>query len=164
MDAFDHLGLPPVFALEPAALQRAYLARVAALHPDRARPDTADTGDSGAAAAALNHARATLLDPEARANALLARLGGPAKEADRTLPEGFLAEMMTLREAIDGCRAGGDAGAVAAHVAQARARRAAHEARVAALFAAGPVPAALREIRRELNAWRYLERLLEQAE
>lgn len=166
-DPFDQLGLPASFALNAADLQRAYLARVGTLHPDRAKGETGD--DTAAAAAALNRARATLADPEQRAEALLGRLCGPAAAANRTLPDGFLMEMMALRDAIDERLSASDAAAVEAHLAQAEGRRAGHIRRVGELFAEAlatstPDVERLKAIRRELNAWRYIERLIEQVE
>ncbi|MFN0010789.1 MAG: iron-sulfur cluster co-chaperone HscB C-terminal domain-containing protein [Phycisphaerales bacterium] len=106
-----------------------------------------------------------LADPEQRANTLLCRLGGPAKEQDRSLPEGFLMEMMALRESIDAHLAAGDRSAVEAHLARAEESRGGHIRRVGELFrtvSAPGAPATLAAIRRELNAWRYIERLIEQ--
>ncbi len=183
IDPFDQLGLPPTFDLDGAAIQHAYLARAGAVHPDRAasNPTAAhhrhEAIDPDAAAAALNHARAVLADPEQRAEALLGRLGGPAKDHDRSLPNGFLTEMMSLRESIDAHLTAGDRAAVQTHLDGAEARRARHIRRVGELFrdvlatpsASGPAgsdPATstLAAIRRELNAWRYIERLIEQVE
>jgi DnaJ-domain-containing protein 1 len=157
-DPFSALGLPAAFDVDPAALRRAFLERSKSLHPDR-------EGDA-AMAAALNAAKATLEDPEKRAEALLSLWGGPAKGTDRGLPDGFLMEMMEVREAIEGVR--GDRAAVARWVNWGEERRGAHAARVGELFAraaGAPVPeraALLAAVRRELNAWRYIERMVEQ--
>lgn len=158
-DPFAALGLPRRFDLEPGAIRQAHLARMAAEHPD-----LADAGDD--AAADLNRARRTLEDDEARANALLTLLGGPKSDADRSLPPGFLMEIMALREAVEEAIAGGGEAARAECRADAEARRAGHIEAVAAAFAAldagAPSAADLKSIRTELNAWRYAERLLEQ--
>lgn len=161
-DAFDILGLEPTFTLEPSAIRRAYLARIAALHPDSAGGDDANDGRSSAA---LNHAKATLEDPERRASALLVRLGGPTKEQDKSLPPGFLLETMEMRERIEAALAYADPEARASIGRDAATRRAAHIARITNLFLAAPTaptPESLRAIRTELNAWRYIERLIEQ--
>ncbi len=155
------LGLEPTFALDAATIRRAYLARVAAIHPDS---NTSDD-DGGRSSAALNDAKATLEDPERRAAALLARLGGPTKEQDKSLPPGFLIQTMEMRERIESALASGDPDARSAVERDAAARRATHIARVAELFLAArasPGAEALRAIRIELNAWRYVERLIEQ--
>lgn len=166
-DPFDTLGLPPAFDLDPAALQRAYLQRSAALHPDHAAPDPA----GGPEAAALNDAKAVLEDPERRAEALLIRLGGPARSEDRSLPPAFLPEIMAIREEIEEDRASGDPSRMERWEDWANERRAGHIAAVSRLFAEHAAAASeadraeiLRKIRLELNVWRYTERLLEQLE
>lgn len=157
MDLFDLLGLPPTFDLDSAELQRAYLSRSAAIHPDLA------AGDAAAArrAAALNQAKRTLEDPERRANALLARLGGPSKEQDRSLPPGFLMEIMEVREEIES--GGRNEPKRAKWEAWAAQRREEHIRLISDLFGRKPVDVAgLAAIRTQLNAWRYIERLIEQ--
>ncbi len=158
-DAFDILGLPPKFDLTPGDLTRAYLARSALLHPDIA----ADAAEAAQQMALLNQARRTVEDPERRANALLARLGGPSKEQNRGLLPGFLAEMMHTREEIEG--AAGNPVARATWEAWALDRRREATAEVGAMFkalGASPAPDQLAAIRVRLNAWRYVERLIEQ--
>lgn len=158
-DPFDLLGVPPTFRLDGDALRRAWLVRAAGAHPDAA-------GEASAGlAASLNDARATLADPEARANALLARLGGPSKEADNRLPDGFLVEIMGVREELEAAEESGDAAELARLWRWAEEAREGHIAAVGEAFdVLGQAPAAdaLAAIRRELNAWRYIERMLEQ--
>jgi len=161
-DPFDVLGLPPGFRLDAPTLERAFLSRVARLHPD-ALGGGGD--DDGGLAAEINEARAALANPERRANALLARLGGPGKEADRALPGGFLGHIMEVREEIERDLAASGPEARERWMDWAAARRDEYMARVDVLFAGAgdpPAGASLVEIRRELNAWRYLERLVEQ--
>ncbi|MFN7020689.1 MAG: iron-sulfur cluster co-chaperone HscB C-terminal domain-containing protein [Phycisphaerales bacterium] len=164
-DPFVVLGLERRFDLSPAEVERAYLARAAGLHPDvvgALGPDVEGAGPSEE----LNRARQVLKDPESRGNALLALLGGPAKEQDRSLPDGFLAEMMEVRERMEA----GGAAERERWEGWAEQRRSSHERNVRELFsrAAGGETAdsgheTLRAIRRELNAWRYIERMLEQS-
>ncbi|MGQ0629164.1 MAG: hypothetical protein ACT4PL_13825 [Phycisphaerales bacterium] len=138
-------------------VRRAFLARAAQAHPDR--------GAAEGEAAELNRARAALDDPESRAGVLLQRLGGASKEQDRSLPEGFLVRVMALREGLAEAQGAGGL-AVEQAILEAESQREGHMVRCAALFedvrrgAGGE--ATLREIRRELNAWRYVERLIEQ--
>lgn len=187
LDAFDMLGLPPRFDLEAGAVERAYLARLTAAHPDHAgdEPVEASGDEPGPDAAGLNAARAVLLDAEQRARALLSRrareagVDGRRLEEDRSLPEGFLPTIMAAREALDAARAGAAAGGaneLARLRAWAMAERDGHVRRVGALFASMTPPgagtavtgagaeaaAALRGVARELNAWRYIERMLAQ--
>lgn len=137
------------------------MAKSSVLHPDLA------AGDAQAARgmAMANIARRTLEDPERRANALLARLGGPSKEQDKGLPDGFLGRMLEIREQIDA--AARDLGERAKWEAWAQERRREAITEVGAMFRAlggNRTPAPLRAIRIRLNAWRYVERLIEQLE
>lgn len=166
-DPFAVLGLARRFDLDESEIERAFLARLGGVHPDLAGED------ASLDAAVLTEARATLADPERRAVALLAVLGGPSASQDRSLPDGFLMEMMELRETVEAelgetadaePGAGGDARA--RWGAFAEARRSEHQRRVASLFEATAAsnnrPELLSRVRLELNAWRYTERLIEQ--
>ncbi len=167
MDPFSVLGLPARMELSAGEVEAAYLRRAAVLHPDLARGDA----EAVRASARLNEARAVVLDPERRAGALLARLGGAAAADDRSLPAGFLAQMMATRLELDEeVAAEGDA-ARDRWRAWALAERATAQREVAALLTAaeaaaatnaGAAPAALAAVRQRLNAWRYIERLIEQ--
>lgn len=159
-DPFDVLGLPARFDLSPAEIRRAWLERAAAAHPDHA-----DSADASAerGSAALNEARKTLDDPERRAAALLARLGGASTEHDRSLPPGLLMEFLERKELVDEARSSG--APLDEHEGWAEERRTRHLERVSALFrdsGENPKPETLRALRLELNAWRYVERFIEQ--
>jgi molecular chaperone HscB len=165
-DPFDTLALPPRFDLTAAQIRTAFLRKIAAAHPDAVGPDAAHDPDTLDASAAFADARRVLDDPEQRAAALLARLGGPSKEQDRSLPAGFLAEMMETREEIETAVRAKDAAACEHWRTWAKRQREEHMNRAANAFAALPQPpippALLANIRTQLNAWRYIERLLEQ--
>lgn len=157
-DPFDALGLAPTFDLTSSQVERAYLERVGRVHPDLA-------ADASGPAADLNQARATLIDPMLRANALLRRHAGTPAETDKTLPQAFLAEIMEVREESERAIASGDRAAIEKWISWARDRRRQIIAEVARRFRDNPgtPPAAeLSEIRRTLNAWRSIERMLEQ--
>lgn len=157
---FQLLGLPLRFELDEAALRRAYLTRVSAIHPDIAGDDQAQ-----AASAELNLARESLANPETRANILLSLLGGPTKEADKSLPPAFLMEIMETREAIEAALATGNSQERARWTQWGHTERASFIARAAALFDrldTPPTPEALKQLRTLLNSWRYIERLIEQ--
>lgn len=165
-DPFQVLGMPRVYDIDPQALRRAYLGKAARLHPDTMSGDEVEIE---AATAELNLARATLENPEARAECLLRLLGGPAKEADRSLPDGFLGEIMEIRESLEEAASASDTQTRSRLLTWAREERERYSRACAGLFAqalAEPGPArdaSLREIRRTLNAWRYIERMIEQA-
>lgn len=174
-DPFDTLGLPARFDLDRGAIEAAYLSRAAAAHPDHGR---AEGVDEEGAIARLNAARGTLLDAEKRARAVLSRLGGGAPAGaggggggggggeERALPPGFLEAMMEARERMEAER--GQPRSAERWEAWAEERRAGHVREVGRLLAEagamaegqrGPL---LSRVRRELNAWRYVERMLEQ--
>jgi curved DNA-binding protein CbpA len=162
-DPFAVLGLPRRYDLTAEQVERAYLQRVAALHPDlMAAEALAELGGDGLEAeresSELNDARRILADPEQRAIALWRLLGGIE---DKSLAPAFLMEMMAIREdmqASSSDRAKWDAWTSR--------RREDHQHKVAALFAAihagQPAGPLLKQIRLELNAWRYIERMAEQ--
>lgn len=158
-DPFDILGVPASFDLEDDQIELAYLKRAARAHPDAA------PGQSEHAMAALNDAYEAIKDPEARANCLLARLDGPSKEDETSLPDGFLMEMMETRESLEAAGQTGDTDAVIRGLAGAREQRDTFIASVAQMFVAlthSPSPESLSAIRTQLNAWRYVERLIDQ--
>lgn len=163
---FMVLGLAPAFDLEPAAIDRAYRARASKAHPDLGEPsgpEGAGAGEQDVTIEALNRARSVLIDPEHRAAALVLALGGPAASAEKGLPDGFLMEIMETRMEIEG--AAGDPEETAKWEQWAEDEREAYIARVNARFATHREtgdPSVLVEIRRTLNAWRYIERLIEQ--
>jgi molecular chaperone HscB len=164
IDSFALLGLPRRFDLTPEQIESAYLRRAMAVHPDLLGPDEPPPSLD---AARLNAARDQLADLEGRANLLLTLMGGPTKEQDKSLPAGFLMEMMEVRETIEAEQA--DPALAAKWRGWAQAKRAELSSQVSALFAssgatsgASVEPATLKEIRIALNAWRYFERLIEQ--
>jgi molecular chaperone HscB len=106
-DHFDRLGMPRRFALDPAAVERAYVARSRAVHPDyHLSGPSADLAASLELSAALNEAYNTLRDPFTRAEYLLTLEGGPTAAEHKQMPPAFLAEMLELREQVEEARAG----------------------------------------------------------
>lgn len=161
VDPFAELGLARSFGVDRGAAERAYLMAASRLHPDLA------AGDPGAAGrmAALNEARAIVLDPERRAGVLVSLLGGPGGNEERGLPDGFLSSIMQTRMALEEAVEGGDAGEVARWRGWAQGERARFIEEVGRAFEAlsrPPRPEELRAIRVTLNAWRYIERMRDQ--
>ena len=166
-DPFDALGVPPSFRLTATQIERAYLTRAAQAHPD-AHADAHTSADAAQAAsgmAHLNDARRRLRHAETRARALLHR-HGLHDPADDALPDGFLMSMLETRMEIEAAIAGGDEAERTRWAEWAERRRAEHAERIAELFddldAGGDQDAIGAHIRVELNAWRYIERLIEQ--
>lgn len=164
-DPFVVLGLPRRYDVDAAAVQHAYLERSAAQHPDAlgAHGDTSPEAEE--ASAELNRAKQMIDDPEQRAIALWRLLGGEAGGEDKSLPTGFLMEMMDVREGLEEAQRSRDAAALEKWSEWAEAQRSEYQRRVAGLFALTGVstdPAHLKQIKVELNAWRYVERMMEQ--
>lgn len=153
-DYFDRLGLPRRFAVDPAELERAYLARSRAVHPDfHAGGASADAAASLELSAALNEAYTTLRDPLARAEHLLGLLGGPSAADEKGTEPVFLAEMMDYRERIE-TASPGEAGVIRAELAD---REAGLLAAAGASLGGGPTD--LRAVRRSLNAVKTIRSL-----
>jgi len=160
---FAILNLPIRFDLDAVAIERAYLAGLTSVHPDAG--GDRDAGTPGADAATLNKARKVLLDGEQRANALLGLLGGPAAADCKDLPDGFLMEMMTKRQTIEEEIESGESDSRANWEQWARSERQQYSDQALGLFEANTPETTgegLTQIRVLLNAWRYIERLIEQ--
>lgn len=161
--AFALLGLPERFDLSPSAVQKAYLARASRVHPDR---EGLQEGGAGEQAAELNAARATLMDPEKRARALLALLGAGGRVDGVAVPPAVLMDMLERREELEAALNKGDAEAITTLAQWARARREAHVSKLTELFAQARALAndqrgsVLQAIQSELNAQRYIEQML----
>jgi molecular chaperone HscB len=109
-DHFTRLGVPRRFAIDAAELERHYLARSRAVHPDyHAGGPTADLAASLELSAALNEAYSTLRDPFSRAEYLLTLEGGPSAADQKQMPPAFLAEMLEAREQVEEAKAGNNA-------------------------------------------------------
>ncbi len=104
-DCFHRLGLPRRFTIDAAELERAYLARSRAVHPDfHLTGSSADLNASLELSAAVNEAYNTLRDAFSRAEHLLALEGGPSAAEHKQVPPAFLAEMLDAREEIESAR------------------------------------------------------------
>ena len=106
-DPFDLLGIEPGFELDVAGIQRRVRRRIASRHPDRIS-DPIEQAEAVREVARLNEAWALVADEERRANAYLARLGGPSASDDRSLPPTFLLEILEIREQMEDALASGD--------------------------------------------------------
>jgi hypothetical protein len=91
-DAFEVLGLRPEYRISAQELRRRWLQMAAKSHPDAAGSLTTGT--------CVNDAFRVLSDPILRANLLLQRFRAPAGD-ERAMPQGFLLDMVELRERAD---------------------------------------------------------------
>ena len=103
LNHFELFGLAPRYRIDDKALEHAYRALQAVVHPDR----HAAAGDSQKrqalqASARVNEAYQTLRDPVTRAEYLLEIRGVDATdETDTQLPVAFLTQQLERREAAD---------------------------------------------------------------
>ena len=178
MTPFELLGLEARMDLRRAEIDGAYRRAISKAHPDRA--GVVQESDDARGVEDLNEARRVLTDPESRARALLDLLGADegnsaTRSADDALPDGFLMEIMGTRMEIE-AELGELAGASAEDRERARDRweswaqnrrdeaiasMTAHFERIGVADEGARVEA-VAEARRALNAWRYIERLIEQ--
>jgi molecular chaperone HscB len=168
---FERLGLPRRFALDAAQIEQNYLARSRESHPDfHQLAAAAEQRASLELTAALNEAYSTLRQPFRRAEYLLMLEGGPTAAEYKEMSPEFLEEMLELRMEIEELREAGtaDSPARVTMAGQLAQRTGKLETSLAAKFAemeALPAGDARRkpllvEIRRLLNAAKYLEGLL----
>ena len=132
-DYFALLGLPRRFAVDRAELERRYLERSRAVHPDRA-PAEERTGAAGQAME-LNQAYRALKRDLPRAEHLLALEGVTIGDNQPVAPE-LLAEMLELREQLDEAKQAGDRALLDRLERAARERQRAELGELAAEFAA----------------------------
>lgn len=163
-DPFHLLGVTQRFDLDLAEIRSRVLRMTAKLHPDRAS-DPLEAQSLAQELAAVNEAASILEDEEQRADLLLRLLGGPSASEDRSLPEGFLEQMLETRMQLEEVIGRNDQDGRDELEAWANEQRAAHVSRVAGLFGSG-TPSITQEdmveIRSVLNTWRYIERMIEQ--
>lgn len=158
-DPFSVLHLDPRFDLDIDELRQRFLAASAEHHPDRFT-DPLDQADAAERSAAINQAHQTLSDPESRANALLALRGGPAAADDKSLPPTLLMEMMEVREELDRAVADQDNATINRLRIWSTTQYDQHIARLSKLFVDEDLDG--QAIRLELNAMRYIQRMIEQ--
>jgi molecular chaperone HscB len=166
-DFFERLGLPRRFSVDAGELERSYLARSRAIHPDyHAVGSESELTASLELSALVNEAYKTLRDPFACADYLVGLEGGPSASEHKQIPPEFLAEMLEAREQIELAR--GKPAEIARLEAEFSTRFAKLMEQVAGLFAryeqlpASDVTRAnlLPQIRSLLNAAKYVRGLL----
>ena len=113
---FELLGLPVSYALDAAALERAYRDLQGRVHPDRfASASEAERRVAMQWAARANEAYRTLRNPVDRARYLLGLKGfDTGEESNTAMPPDFLMQQMEWREAVAEGRADRDEGALEA--------------------------------------------------
>ncbi|MBO9332294.1 co-chaperone HscB [Achromobacter sp. HZ01] len=133
-DHFSLFGLPARFDLDARALESAWRAVAAQVHPDRyATASPAERRVAMQWAARANEAYRQLRDPLLRARYLCEQAGVDLQTESNTSMDGaFLMQQMTWREMLDDAR--GDAAALAALQAELEQARASMHATLARLL------------------------------
>ena len=159
--SFDLLGLPARFDLSPDEIERAYLERSKATHPDRFA--TAPAGERLAAvqrSVEIQDAYRALKKPTARAEYLLGLRGVKIGDNERIDDAGFLMQILELREELADARAAGDTALLGKKQKEMQAH---HRALIAAL-----APAFERDdlarVKQVLIELRYVDRYLEECD
>jgi molecular chaperone HscB len=165
-DHFERLGLPGRFALDLREVERQYLARSRAIHPDfHQLGATSEQQASLESTARLNEAYAVLRDPFKRAEYLLQLEGGPTASEQKQMPPEFLEEVLELRMAIEELRETEPHDSPARkemeqRLEQRRERMLEEVAKDFDALTTGNRGEALISIRRRLNAIKYIQGLL----
>jgi molecular chaperone HscB len=155
---FDILGLPPSFALNLAALEKAYFAAQRATHPDRfIGKSEAERLAAVERSQLVNDAYDTLKNSLTRAEHLLELQGIFALDDDAKVPPAILMEMMELRERI--FDSGSDGAALAGIVGEIKTLAAANEKALTEAFATADFARATSETIR----LQYLGKAMEEA-
>jgi molecular chaperone HscB len=161
MDHYERLGLPRRFSLDDAEIERHYLARSREVHPDLFQlGGSLEQRASLELSAALNEAYAVLRDPFRRAEYLLLLEGGPTPAELKEMPAVFLEEMLDLRMEIEQIKQKPESPAFAAIELRLAQRRDGLIKQIGDLFSREADPTRLKEIRRLLNAAKYVQGLI----
>ena len=157
-DYFSLFQLPRRYRIDADRLDREYRTLQGVIHPDRhAAGDDAGRRLALQASARVNEAYATLRDPAARGEYLLALNGIESlAETDTVMPPEFLMEQMERREAIAEARAGADHPALEQALAQIARER---EALQSELAGALDDHAALDTAKTAVRKLRFLDRV-----
>jgi len=160
-DPFELLGVNRRFALDDAALRRRFLDASARMHPDRF-PDPIDQAEAVDEMSRITDAYRVLCDPESRALALL-RLSGKEAEGDKDkLPPDLLMQVMEVREELETAIEASDREELDRLRAWASEQREGYLKQLGKLLEGYIDAQAAAEARLQLNALRYMERMLEQ--
>jgi len=156
-NAFDLLGLPAKFDLEPQLIEQAYFDKSKELHPDRfATAPAAERVVALSRSRALNDAYQTLKKPVSRAEYLLERAGITIGDNER-LDADHLMRVLELREELAEATAVKDLAKIEELRGAMVKRRDRVLAEIERAFAAG----VLDDAKRAVIAMRYIARYLE---
>ncbi len=158
---FDLLGMEKRFDLDESDMHRRFLLASAEVHPDRST-DPEEQLELARQSARLNQAYQTLKQPESRAAALLQAIGNPTIAQHNDLPDGFLQQMLLIREDMEEAQSSQNQTKLDKLDRWAKTERKQYLDRVAELFNHMDADGTTHEIRLQLNALRYIDRMIEQ--
>ena len=164
-DPFAILGIEPIYEIDPEELRRKAVRRAARLHPDRAS-DPVTAASMARDLARVNEAAVILQDDIQRAELILRMRGGPGPSEDRTLPDGFLESMLETRMELEEALSANDEPGRMRLAEWARSEWDQRRSMVSSILDhdTNSEDEDLLQVRRELNRWRYSQRMLEQLE
>ena len=169
LDPFSVFGLPLAYPIDRALLEKRLLRFTRLVHPDFfATADAEQRALAELASANLNAAHDTLADDWSRADWIVKHFGGPDEQSERSMPQAFLMEVLDWNETLDAARAAQTGSAERAAVerltTELNQRRTELFQSIARLLTTLPAPKSpvLAEIRKQLNAARYVDKTLEE--
>eukprot|EP00752_Nemacystus_decipiens_P015967 g14272.t1 len=160
-DPFAIFGLERRFAIDEQALRQAFLKASAEQHPDRF-VDPIEQADAVEQMSRLTDSYRVLSDPELRARALLSLSGLELAEDKDKLPPDLLMEVMEVREAMEDAIASSHRAELDRLRDWAKEQRQGYLDKLETLFEGTLDQAKASAVRLELNALRYMQRMLEQ--
>ena len=166
LDHFKVMGLPHCFEIDSVELENRYQRLTLEMHPDffGTAPEK-QKRLSEKSSVMLNAAYSTLREPSSRAKYLLPLLAREKSLETDALPERFLQEMFTLQESLDEMLESCDQSALCKMNEELQNRHTFNESNYAALFKKFEnLPEnheILQQLQSQLNAERYLRRLLD---
>ena len=165
-DYFSALGIPSVYELDQTLLEERFQQIVGELHPDfYLNSSKEDQKLSERSSTILNQAFDVLKDPFKRADYLMRNMGKDFEWNERILPNGFLEEMFSLQEELDGMLEKHDQPGLKRFQYLLDKRRWDIESGLIPLFRMienmKELELVLEQLQMKLNAERYLQRLLD---
>ena len=166
LDHFKVMGLPHCFEIDLVELENRYQRLTLGMHPDffGAAPEN-QKRLSEKSSVMLNAAYSSLREPASRARYLLSLFARGKNLQTDALPEGFLQEMFTLQESLDEMLESSDQSDICKMNENLQNRYASIESNYASLFkkfeTSPENTEILQQLQTQLNAERYLRRLLD---
>ena len=166
IDHFKVMGLPHCFEIDSAELENLYQRLTLEMHPDFfVEAPEKQKHLSEKSSVMLNAAYSTLREPSSRAKYLLPMLAREKSLETDSLPDRFLQEMFTFQESLDEMLESGDQSALCKMNEDLQNRYNFIESNYAALFkkleTSPENTEILQQLQTQLNAERYLRRLLD---